>query len=123
MLERKCQAVSQVTFDEDMNVPDVKPDMGRMIQKKGSVQIEDIQISEGKAYIAGALQVYILYVSDSEERNIESLMGTLPLGENLNLEGLENGDKVQLKWEIEDLPEHIIHSRQLNIKTLVPFTD
>ena len=74
MLERKCQAVSQVTFDEDMNVPDVKPDMGRMIQKKGSVQIEDIQISEGKAYIAGALQVYILYVSDSEERNIESLM-------------------------------------------------
>ena len=92
MLERKCQAVSQVTFDEDMNVPDVKPDMGRMIQKKGSVQIEDIQISEGKAYIAGALQVYILYVRDSEERNIESLMGTLPLGENLNLEGLENGE-------------------------------
>ncbi|HJB35431.1 MAG TPA: DUF3794 domain-containing protein [Candidatus Blautia merdipullorum] len=121
MLERKCQAVSQVTFDEDMNVPDVKPDMGRMIQKKGSVQIEDIQISEGKAYIAGALQVYILYVSDSEERNIESLMGTLPLGENLNLEGLENGDKVQLKWEIEDLTVHIINSRKLNIKALVTF--
>ena len=45
MLERKCQAVSQVICDEDMNVADVKPDMGRMIQKKGSVQIEDIQIS------------------------------------------------------------------------------
>ena len=37
MLERKCQAVSQITFDEDMNVPDVKPDMGRMIQKKGNI--------------------------------------------------------------------------------------
>ena len=56
MLERKCQAVSQITFDEDMNVPDVKPDMGRMIQKKGNIQIEDIQITEGKAYITGALQ-------------------------------------------------------------------
>ena len=40
MLERKCQAVSQITFDEDMNVPDVKPDMGRMIQKKGNIQID-----------------------------------------------------------------------------------
>lgn len=49
-------------------------------------------------------------------------MGTLPLGENLNLEGLENGDKVQLKWEIEDLTVHIINSRKLNIKALVTFT-
>ena len=122
MLERKCQAVSQITFDEDMNVPDVKPDMGRMIQKKGNIQIEDIQITEGKAYITGALQVFLLYVSDSEERNIESLMGNLPLGENLNLEGLENGDKVQLKWEIEDLTVHFINSRKLNIKALVTFT-
>ena len=32
---RKSEAVSQVTFDEDFNVPDAKPDVGRMIQKKG----------------------------------------------------------------------------------------
>lgn len=57
MLKRKCEAVSQITFDEDLNVPDVKPDIGRMIQKKGDIQIEDIQISEGRAYITGALAV------------------------------------------------------------------
>lgn len=34
MLKRKCEAVSQITFDEDLNVPDVKPDIGRMIQKR-----------------------------------------------------------------------------------------
>ena len=51
MLTVKCQAISQVTFDEDLNVPDVKPDVGRMIQKKGEVLIEDVQISEGAAYI------------------------------------------------------------------------
>ena len=51
-----------------------------MIQKKGNIQIEDIQITEGKAYITGALQVFLLYVSDSEERNIESLMEIFLLG-------------------------------------------
>ena len=55
MMERKCEAVSQITFDEDLNVPDVKPDIGRMIQKKGEIQIDDIQISQGKAYLSGAL--------------------------------------------------------------------
>ena len=119
---RKCQAVSQVTFDEDLNVPDVKPDMGRMIQKKGDVRIEDIQITEGKAYITGALEVCLLYVSDSEERRIQSLTGTLRIGETLNLEGLESGDKVQLKWDMEDLSVQMIHSRKLNIKALVTFS-
>ena len=35
MMHTKCEAVSQITFDEDLNVPDIKPDVGRMIQKKG----------------------------------------------------------------------------------------
>ena len=64
----------------------------------------------------------LLYVSDSQERKIQSLMGTLHIGETLNLEGLENGDKVQLKWDIEDLSVQLINSRKLNIKALVTFT-
>ena len=35
ILRTKSKASSQVTFDVDYNVPDVKPDVGRMIQKKG----------------------------------------------------------------------------------------
>ena len=43
-MRTKCEAVSQVTFDEDLNVPDVKPDVGRMIQKKGEIQIDEMQL-------------------------------------------------------------------------------
>lgn len=121
MMETKCQAVSQITFDEDFNVPDIKPDVGRMIQKKGEIRIDDVQISQNHAFISGALLVYLLYVSDSEEKKIQSLLGTLPIGETLNLEGLENGDKVRLKWDIEDLNVQLINSRKLNIKALVTF--
>jgi hypothetical protein len=121
MLTVKCQAISQVTFDEDLNVPDVKPDVGRMIQKKGEVQIEDVQISEGAAFIKGELVVSLLYVGDSEERRIHSLQGRLPIGETLHLNGLENGDKVRLKWDIEDLSLQLINSRKLSVKALVTF--
>ena len=41
-LSVKSEAVSQVTFDEDWNVPDVKPDVGRMIQKKGEVEVAEV---------------------------------------------------------------------------------
>ena len=35
MLQIKSRAASQVTFDTDYNVPDAKPDVGRLIQNKG----------------------------------------------------------------------------------------
>ena len=54
MMHTKCEAVSQITFDEDLNVPDIKPDVGRMIQKKGEIHIDDVQISEGHAFLTGA---------------------------------------------------------------------
>ena len=37
VLRTKSRATSQVTFDVDYNVPDVKPDIGRMVQNKGDV--------------------------------------------------------------------------------------
>ena len=115
-MRTKCEAVSQVTFDEDLNVPDVKPDVGRMIQKKGEIQIEEMQVSDGHVFFNGALLVALLYVSDSMERKIQSLLGTLPIAETMHLEDLQSGQKVKLEWELEDLSVQLIHSRKLNIK-------
>lgn len=122
MMQIRCQAVSQVTFDEDFNVPDVKPDVGRMIQKKGEIQIDEMQVSDGHVFFNGAFLVSLLYVSDSEERKIQSLIGTLPTSETMHLEGLQSGQKVKLEWELEDLSVQLIHSRKLNIKALITFT-
>lgn len=118
---RKSEAVSQVTFDEDFNVPDAKPDVGRMIQKKGEVEISDVQVSEGKARVFGSLVFHLLYVADDGSRRIHSLKGELPIDETINLDGLLGGDKICLKWDLEDLTIHRINSRKLNIRSVVTF--
>ena len=61
MLQIKSRAASQVTFDTDYNVPDAKPDVGRLIQNKGDVSMDEVRLSEGKAFISGNLNVDILY--------------------------------------------------------------
>ena len=120
MLRVKSRATSQVTFDADYNVPDAKPDIGRMIQNKGDVHMEEVRLSDGRAFLKGALQVDLLYVGD-EEHKICSLSAKLPLDETLNLDGIVSGDKICLRWEIEDLSVHLIHSRKMNIKAIVTF--
>lgn len=120
MLRVKSKATNQLTFDEDYNVPDVKPDIGRMIQHKGNIFMEEVRLSEDRAFLKGALMVDLLYVGE-EEGKIHSLTASLPIEETLNLEGIESGDKMCLKWDIEDLTLHVINSRKLNIKALVSF--
>ena len=120
MLRVKSRATSQVTFDADYNVPDVKPDIGRMIQNKGEVEVEEVRLNDGHAFVRGSLNVDLLYVGEEEGR-VYSLSAKLPVEETLNLEGIVSGDKMCLKWEIEDLSLHLIHSRKLNIKALVTF--
>lgn len=120
MLQVKSRAASQVTFDTDYNVPDAKPDVGRLIQSKGDISMDEVRLSEGKAFISGNLNVDILYVGE-ENQKVSSLGAKLPFDETLNLEGIASGDKMCLKWEIEDLSVHMIHSRKLNIKAIVTF--
>ena len=120
MLKTKSEAMNQVTFDEDYNVPDVCPDVGRMIQKKGEVRIEEVD-QRRKCGDPGGLIFSLLYVADDEAHRVHSLEGKIPIQETLYLEGLESGDKVCLKWEIEDLTLRLIHSRKLNIRALVTF--
>ena len=120
MLRVKRGQASQVTFDMDYNVPDVKPDIGRMIQHKGEVSMEEVRLNDGRGFLKGNLNVDLLYVGE-EEGHVCSLSARLPIEEVLNLEGIENGDKMCLKWDIEDLSLHLIHSRKLNIKAVVTF--
>ena len=120
ILRTKSRASSQVTFDVDYNVPDVKPDIGRMIQNKGEMTVEEVRLNDGHAFLKGKLKVDLLYVGEEDGR-VYSLSANLPMEETLNLDGIVNGDKMCLKWEIEDLSIHIIHSRKMNIKAVVTF--
>ena len=48
MLRIKNKAAAQATFDEDYNVSDVKPDIGRLVQSKADVSMEEVRLSEGR---------------------------------------------------------------------------
>lgn len=95
VLRTKSRATSQVTFDVDYNVPDVKPDIGRMIQNKGNVSVEEVRLNDGHAFLKGNLQVDLLYVGEEEGR-VNSLSAKLPMEETMNLEGIVSGDKLCL---------------------------
>lgn len=121
VLKREKETTNQFTMEEDFNVPDQKPDVGRIIQYDGKIKIDEVKASDARVHITGVLAFQILYAIDQNPGKIDCLEGQIPLHEMMNLDGITSGDKICLKWDIEDLNIQIIHSRKMNIRSLITF--
>lgn len=121
MNHEKSKASSQVTLEEDYNVSDSKPDVSKLIQKKASVKLDDMKVTTDHVQITGALEVCVLYVADTPDRQIHRLEAKIPFEEQMNLDGVERGDNICLKWDVEDTAVSLINSRKLSMKALLGF--
>lgn len=119
MNHEKGKASSQITLDDDFNVPDSKPDVVRLIQDRGEIKIEETNLTPGHIWLKGALKFQVLYRSDQEEQKINSLTGELLFQESLAIDGINEYDTAKIRWQIEDLSVGIINSRKLSVKALV----
>ncbi len=119
MNREKGKAVTQITLDDDFNVPDMKPDLIRIILDKGELKLDETTITQDHVWLKGVLRFTLLYRSDQEEGKINTMNGEIPFQESLAIDGANEYDTAKLKWEMEDLSIGIINSRKLSVKALV----
>lgn len=117
MNRRRGNVTSQMTLDEDFNVPDSMDDVEQLILDSGEVQIESAKNQGEKVAVKGKMSFQVLYRTPGGY--ITTLAGTLPFDETVNMPGLEDQDYVQAGWELEDLNIGVINSRKLSVKAVV----
>ena len=59
----KLEKNVQITLDEDMNVPDTRPDVEKIIESRGEVHIDEIEVLTDRMRLRGNFLVQILYLS------------------------------------------------------------
>ena len=119
MSREKGEAVTQITLDDDFNVPDVKPDLLRIIMDRGEIRFDETNITQDHVWLKGVLKFSMLYRSDQDTGKIDSLTGEIPFQESLTMEGINEYDTAKITWEMEDLSLGIINSRKVSVKALV----
>jgi hypothetical protein len=119
MNKLKCKSSLQLTLDDDFNVPDIKPDIARIIQEQGEVRIHDMKVTNNRILLKGALGFNVLYLSDQEQKPVHNIKGEIPFDEVVNMELSCADDNPVVKWEMEDLSTGIINSRKLSVKSIV----
>ncbi|MDO4292445.1 MAG: DUF3794 domain-containing protein [Eubacteriales bacterium] len=115
----KCQAGTQITLEDDINITDAKPDVYQLVTEQGQIDLEEVRAMEDHVHVKGALRFRVLYISEEEGHRPACMEGTLPFEERVFLDGAEASDSVTVRTALEDLSVGMINSRKLSVQALL----
>jgi hypothetical protein len=81
----------QIIIENDIIVPDTKPDIGRVLFADGDAFILNTIVNDENISIDGVIRHKILYVEDNPEQNIISLNISTDFEHNMDVPGVGNG--------------------------------
>lgn len=117
MNQWKGNVATQITLDDDFIVPDTMDDMEQVMLDNGEIQAEQVKPMGDKVNVKGRLEFQVLY--RREGGGLQTLGGSIPFEEMINVPQLEDRDTVSLSWTLDDLNTNMIHSRKLGVQAIV----
>lgn len=105
-----------ITIEGDMIVPDVKPDILNTIDSVGNISIYKKEVLEGKVRFDGGINVYVIYLPESEEEMIRGLNTTLDFTQMIEVEDCNSDMDVISEMNIKNIECKVLNGRKINIK-------
>ncbi|MCI8372208.1 MAG: DUF3794 domain-containing protein [Lachnospiraceae bacterium] len=115
----KAKAVTQLTLDEDINVPDTNEDIGRMIQEKACFHIDEVKGEDNQALIKGSVQLDLLYSDAVGEGRLQVMNTRIPVEQVIHMDGVSPLDNINVRGDLEDVSLSLINSRKINLKGII----
>lgn len=115
----RMEAANQITLEDDINLPENKPDVSTLNLEKGSIQIEEVKPGTDAVVIRGRMLFEVLYHTMEDGGRLVKLEGKIPFEEKLHVQGMLPTDNVSVSGEVEDLSISMINSRKLNVQSVV----
>ena len=105
-----------IFVEEDMIVPDSKPDILNAINLSGNVCIYKKEVLDGKIKIEGCVNTYIMYLPDSKEDNIRGLNANIDFSEIIPMQESKEGMNASINVDMKDLECKVINGRKINVR-------
>ena len=111
-----CEKKEVIFVQEDLIVPDSKPDILNTINATGNLCIVKKEALDEKVKIDGNINTYIMYLPDSKEDNIRGLVANFDFSENIQVQGSKQGMNVESRVCIKDIECKVLNGRKINVK-------
>ncbi len=118
-----CSRDHQTTTEYDIIVPDIKPDVLKVLRVNSEAVITQKNIQNDKVYLQGIIRIDILYIPDGNViGNVKSISVVQDFSHSIDAVGSKPGMKL-LAEVVCDIPEHtLVNSRKLSIRNKLNFS-
>lgn len=116
-MEVVCQKYSQTMVECDVIVPDVKPDIRKVMEVSGTASVTQKLIQQDKVMIQGIVKMTVLYLPDGETAGtIRSLSASQEFAHTIDCRGALPEMQLIVQAEPESFDSALINSRKLNLR-------
>ncbi len=111
------QKDSRTTVECDIIVPDVKPDILKVLEVSGYISVAEKVVRSGKIYIQGTAHMNVLYAPDGEvSSRVKNLSASQDFTHTIDAGGADGELSLSLEVEPEGFNYTLINSRKLNLR-------
>lgn len=110
---------TQTIVENDIIVPDIKPDIARILLLDGDAFVKGAEAVQDKILIDGILRYKILYISDDPDQPIKSINTNAGFQFAMDIPETRQGMNCKAGCEIEHIEYEILNGRKVNVKTIL----
>ncbi len=111
--------VYSTVVEEDANVPDINPDLYKILAPTARVMIKNCEVMTDKVMVNGVVLVGILYSADVEGKPLSSMDVALEFSQGIEIPGAMPKMKEQVNAVVQNIDCSTINSRKLNIRIIM----
>lgn len=115
--ERSIPVFSQAYCEADIIVPDVNPDIAKILQINANGILTNKSCGSNRIVADGKADILILYMGD--DGGIYSINASQPFSHMIDSNGTTEGMNTELELDVENVEYTITNSRKLNVKVLI----
>ncbi len=104
------------SVEENIIIPDIKPDILSTIDTSGNVYIYKKELINGKLRIDGGIQVYVMYVADDEANNIRGIQSNIDFSKNIDLDINDENVDFNCSINLKAVECKILNGRKINLR-------
>lgn len=110
---------TQVYVEGDLIVPDVKPDILKILQVDAVSTVTSKEVTDGRLTVSGKVHLTILYIPEQENACMQSIPAVFDFSERIERPGITDSALVSVDTDVERVEFNLIHSRKLSVKSAV----
>ncbi|MBQ3425608.1 MAG: DUF3794 domain-containing protein [Clostridia bacterium] len=113
------KGTTQAMSDGEVIVPDIKPDILKILQVDAEASVTDRYIENGRLYISGRVDYKVLYIPDSDGEKIKSILTSMDFRQTVDAGGAVTGDNIIASAEVERVEFSATNSRKLRLRSVI----